>query len=99
MGMKAAAGPCVKVTGPDASSEPSAPAAARLRSGITLAGTLALLLLVAGGLNWGLLGLTGLNVVEWLFGRGTVLTRAAYVAIGAAAVYCAIRLPRWSRAG
>ena len=68
------------------------------RSRITLGGTVALLLLVIGGVNWGLMGLADVNLVEWLFGRATLLTRLVYIAVGIAAVYCAYRLPRWSRA-
>lgn len=69
------------------------------RSRITLGGTVALLLLVIGGINWGLMGLADVNLVEWLFGRATLLTRLVYIAVGTAALYCAYRLPRWSRAG
>ena len=68
------------------------------RSRITLGGTVALLLLVIGGVNWGLMGLADVNLVEWLFGRATLLTRLVYIAVGIAAIYCAYRLPRWSRA-
>ncbi len=49
-----------------------------------------LILLIAGGVNWGLNGLFSFDLIGWLFGgSATVLARAAYIAIGAAAV-CAI---------
>jgi uncharacterized membrane protein YuzA (DUF378 family) len=69
------------------------------RSGITLPGTLALVLVAVGGLNWGFVGIADVDLVAALFGRGSVATRAIYVAVGLAAVYCLVKLPDWSRAG
>lgn len=37
---------------------------------------------IAGALNWGLVGLLNLNLVERFFGVGTGLTRAIYLLIG-----------------
>lgn len=47
-----------------------------------------LLLLVIGGLNWGVVALTGGDLVSRLFGRGSVIARAVFllVALAAAAV-------------
>lgn len=45
---------------------------------------LATLLLLAGGLNWGLIGLLGFNLVGSVFGP---LARIVYIAVGWAAVY------------
>ncbi|MBR4036897.1 MAG: DUF378 domain-containing protein [Oscillospiraceae bacterium] len=44
-----------------------------------------LILLIIGGLNWGLVGLLNFDLVAFLFGAGTLLSRAVYVlvAIGA----------------
>ena len=42
-------------------------------------------LLIAGGLNWGLVGLFGFNLVETLLGVGT-LTTIVYGLVGAAGV-------------
>lgn len=69
------------------------------RSGIAVLGTLALVILVIGGLNWGLVGIAGIDLIEVLFGRMTVASRAIYALVGAAALYCIVKLPRWSRAG
>lgn len=44
------------------------------------------MLLIVGGVNWGLVGLLRLNVVYALFGT-SVVARVVYVLIGAAAVY------------
>ncbi len=68
------------------------------RDDLTLAGTIALLLVI-GGLNWGLVGLAGIDVVAWIFGPMSIATRVVYVIVGLAALYCLVKLPRWSRAG
>ncbi|MCG5481304.1 DUF378 domain-containing protein [Sinorhizobium alkalisoli] len=44
-----------------------------------------LALIVVGGLNWGLVGLFGLDLVAALFGAGSALSRIVYVAVGVAA--------------
>lgn len=48
--------------------------------------------LVIGALNWGLVGLLGLNVVESVLGAGGILTRAVYVIVGLAGAYQAYTL-------
>jgi len=45
---------------------------------------IALVLLVIGGLNWGLFGLFTLNVVDML---GSTLAQIIYVLVGISAVY------------
>ncbi len=45
-----------------------------------------LVLLVIGGLNWGLVGLGGWNVVNMLLGGVPVVERVVYVLVGLAAV-------------
>lgn len=49
--------------------------------------TVALLLIIIGGVNWGLVGLLEYNLVDSLFGEGSTLARAVYVLVGAAALY------------
>lgn len=51
---------------------------------------LAIALLVIGGLNWGLVGLFGFNLVAAIFGAGTLLARAVYILVGLSALYVAI---------
>jgi len=48
----------------------------------------ALLLLVIGGLNWGLIGLFEFNLVDFLFGVGSILSRIVYILVGISAVWC-----------
>lgn len=47
---------------------------------------LTVILLVVGGLNWGLTAFDR-NVVEMLLGVGTVATKTVYVLVGLAALY------------
>lgn len=47
------------------------------------------ILLVIGGLNWGLVGLFDFNLVEFIVGK-TWLDRIIYVIVGACAVYQAV---------
>ncbi len=51
-----------------------------------------LVLLIVGGLNWGLVGLFDFNLVAALFGAGSVLSRAVYVLVAASAVWQLIPL-------
>lgn len=48
---------------------------------------LATILLIIGGLNWGLVGLFGFDLVAAIFGSMTLLSRVVYVIVGVAAVY------------
>lgn len=47
---------------------------------------------VVGALNWGLVGLLGLNIVESILGAGSILTKAVYVIVGLAGAYQAYGL-------
>jgi hypothetical protein len=58
---------------------------------------LPMLLLAIGGINWGLIGLFDFNLVERLFGEGTLLTRIVYLAVGASALYSLYMSARMSR--
>lgn len=54
--------------------------------------TVMYLLLVIGGLNWGLVGLFGYNLVDSIFGVDSAFSRIIYVIVGLSAVYVAVRL-------
>lgn len=47
---------------------------------------LAAILVIAGALNWGLVGLFNFDGIEYVFGR-TWLDKVLYIAIGFAALY------------
>ena len=46
----------------------------------------ALILTIIGGLNWGLVGLFGFDLVAFLFGSMSVLSRIVYILVGASAM-------------
>lgn len=49
------------------------------------------ILLVIGGLNWGLVGILDFDLVAWLCGgSGTLLARVIYALVGLAAIAFAI---------
>lgn len=58
---------------------------------------IALVLLIVGGLNWGLVGLLSFDLVATLFGVGSVLSNTVYILVGVAAVYIAIIFPKLER--
>ena len=50
---------------------------------------LALVLLIIGGLNWGLVGVFSFDLVAWLFGgQGAVLSRIVYILVALSAAWC-----------
>ena len=51
-----------------------------------------LLLLIVGGLNWGLVGITGFDLVAALFGEMSPLSRVVYSLVGLSAIYQIIPL-------
>ena len=51
--------------------------------------TIALLLSIIGGLNWGLVGLFQFDLVAFLCGgAGSVISRAVYTLVGLSALWC-----------
>lgn len=55
---------------------------------------IALVLLIVGGLNWGLVGLFEFDLVAAIFGEMSALSRIVYVLVGLAALYAAVLSPR-----
>jgi uncharacterized membrane protein YuzA (DUF378 family) len=55
---------------------------------------IAAVLLVVGGLNWGLYGAFNVDLVASLFGDGAALSNLVYVLVGLAALYQVVML-RW----
>jgi uncharacterized protein len=51
---------------------------------------IAWVLVLVGGLNWGLVGAFEYNLVDSLFGVGSVLARVVYGLVGLAAIYIVI---------
>jgi hypothetical protein len=49
--------------------------------------TIAAILLIVGGLNWGLVGIFNFDLVAAIFGSGAALSRIVYAVVGLCAVY------------
>jgi uncharacterized protein len=47
----------------------------------------AMILLLIGGINWGLVGAFNYNVITTLLGDGSTMTRAVYAIVGLCALY------------
>lgn len=47
----------------------------------------ALILVIVGGLNWGLVGLLNLNLVTLIFGAIPILVQIVYILVGISALY------------
>lgn len=52
-------------------------------------GLIALVLTIIGGLNWGLVGFFGFDLVAALFGASPMLLKIAYDIVGLSALYVA----------
>ena len=50
----------------------------------------AVILVIIGGINWGLVGLFNLNLVDKIFGSVGWLASLIYILVGIAAVYLAV---------
>lgn len=58
---------------------------------------IALVLTIVGGINWGLVGAFDFDLVASIFGEMTAATRAVYILVGLAALYCLSFLGRFPR--
>lgn len=58
------------------------------------AAVIAQVLLIVGGINWLLIGLVRLNLIDALFGPGSFAARLIYVLIGLSALYAISFIPR-----
>ena len=58
------------------------------------------ILLVVGGLNWGLVGLANFDLVKTIFGDMSLLSRIVYIVVGLSALYLATQMKsipsRWA---
>ena len=60
--------------------------------------TITLVLLIVGGLNWGLVGLFGFDLVAAIFGEMSALSRIVYTLVGASALWQIVPLFRGDEA-
>ncbi len=50
------------------------------------------ILIIVGGLNWGLVGVAKFDLVATIFGAGSLLSNTVYVLVGISAIYQVARL-------
>jgi uncharacterized membrane protein YuzA (DUF378 family) len=48
---------------------------------------IAVVLLIIGGINWGLIGLFSFDVIAAIFGEMTILSRIIYILIGLSSIF------------
>lgn len=65
--------------------------------GLRIADTVALVLLIIGGINWLLVGLFSFDLVAALFGEFTGMSRLVYILVGLSAIWTAVRTPHLVR--
>ena len=53
-----------------------------------------LILVIIGGLSWGLMGIASFDLVAAIFGDGSLLTRAIYVIVGLSALWQLVPLSK-----
>jgi uncharacterized membrane protein YuzA (DUF378 family) len=58
--------------------------------GMKILDVIVTVLLVIGALNWGILGIFGINLVGTVLGETAILTRGIYTLVGIAGLYEAI---------
>lgn len=57
----------------------------------------AIVLLIIGGLNWGLVGLIGFDLVIALLGSSSLAVNLVYLLVGVAAVYMLVVVKKFAR--
>lgn len=62
-----------------------------------MVGWVAFVLLIIGGLNWGLVGLIKLDLVKAIFGDMTTLSRIIYLLVGVSAIYLLLMPPKMEK--
>ncbi len=57
----------------------------------------AIILIIIGGLNWGLVGFFEFDLVGAIFGNMSIVSRIVYALVGLAAVYTIFLLPKMNK--
>lgn len=58
---------------------------------------IAMILVIIGGLNWGLVGVLGLDFVATIFGGDSLIARVIYILVGLAAIYVLINAAKMGK--
>ena len=66
-------------------------------AGLSALDWVAMVLMIVGGLNWGLVGAFEFDLVATLFGEMTAISRLVYVLVGLAALYGVFMLTKLTR--
>ena len=56
-----------------------------------------MILVVVGGLNWGLVGIFNFDLINTIFGPMTVVSRVLYTLVGISAIYTLVTLPKLAK--
>lgn len=57
--------------------------------------TIAWLLVIIGALNWGLVGIANIDIVDVIFGTVPVLAKIIYILVGISALYVLITMKKY----
>jgi len=57
----------------------------------SITGGIAYILVIIGALNWGLIGIFGINLIAHLFGVGALGAKISYILIGLSAIIVLLR--------
>lgn len=57
----------------------------------------AMILVIVGGLNWGLVGFFNFDLVATIFGNMSIVSRVVYVLVGLSALYMIFMLPKMNK--
>jgi len=58
---------------------------------------IAMILIIIGGLNWGLVGVFKFDLVRAIFGEMSLLARIVYIIVGISAIYVLAMLPKLTK--
>jgi len=58
---------------------------------------LTLILVIVGALNWGLIGFFSFDLVAFIFGAMTLVSKIIYILVGLSALYLLFVLPKLSK--
>jgi len=64
---------------------------------LTVLDKITFILVIIGGLNWLLVGLFNWNLVSYIFGDMSTLSRLIYDVVGLAALYMVVAMPKYAR--
>ena len=59
----------------------------RTGEGMKVLDVIVTVLLLIGGINWGLVGFFGVNLLTMIFGEASAITRVIYALVGLSALY------------